>query len=201
VNYLSAAIGEGVVAEARLLRRGKQVCFVEIRVETEQGKPIAMATSLVRGRFGAEEPVRVSSHGDEGASDPGPMGPLIGKVPFMAARKLHIEHMADSHSRIVMPFTEANADESGAMHEGAALALLDTTGAMASWAETGPGPYKASTPALQAQILGPPPKDDLIGYGRVVQRDQDLFFSAVEIASASDGRLIARGTVIYRIVI
>jgi len=201
VNYLSAAIEEGVVAEARLLRRGKQVCFVETRVETEQGKPIAMATSLVRGRFGAEEPVRVSSHGDEGASDPGPMGPLIGRVPFMAARKLHIEHMADSHSRIVMPFTDANADESGAMHEGAALALLDTTGAMASWAETGPGPYKASTPALQAQILGPPPKDDLIGYGRVIQRDQDLFFSAVEIASASDARLIARGTVIYRIVV
>ena len=201
VNYLSAAIGEGVVAEARLLRRGKQVCFVETRVETEQGKPIAMATSLVRGRFGAEEPVRVSSHGDDGASDPGPMGPLIEKVPFMSARKLHIEHMAGSHSRIVMPFTEANADESGAVHEGAALALLDTTGAMASWAETGPGPYKASTPALQAQILGPPPKDDLVGYGRVVQRDQDLFFSAVEIASASDGRLIARGTVIYRIVV
>lgn len=34
VNYLSAAIEEGVVAEARLLRRGKQVCFVETRVET-----------------------------------------------------------------------------------------------------------------------------------------------------------------------
>lgn len=201
VNYLSAAIGEGVVAEARILRKGKQVCFVETRVETEQGKPIALATSLVRGRFAAEEPVRVSSHGDDGASDPGPMGPQIGSVPFMGARGFHAEHMAGAHSRIAMPFKAANADESGAMHEGAVLALLDTTGAMACWADTGPGPYKASTPALQAQILDPAPEGDLLGYGRVVQRDRDIFFSAVEIAAASDARLVARGTVIYRIVV
>ena len=29
---------------------------------------------------------------------------------------------------------------------------------MASWAETGPGRFKASTPAIQGQILAPPPK-------------------------------------------
>ena len=86
------------------------------------------------------------------------------------------------------------------MHEGAVLALLDTTGAMAAWAETGPGPYKASTPALQAQILTTPPKQDLVAYGRVVQRDADGFWSDVEVAGQGDGRVVARGTVLYRIV-
>ena len=48
VNYLAAAIGEGVSAEARLLRRGKALCFVEVDVATEAGKPIAHATTAVR---------------------------------------------------------------------------------------------------------------------------------------------------------
>jgi hypothetical protein len=34
----------------------------------------------------------------------------------------------------------------------------------------------------------------------VVQRDGELFWSDVEVACASDQRLVARGTVIYRIV-
>ncbi len=200
VNYLSAAIGEAVVTEARLLRKGKEMCFVDVNVATQEGKPIAHSTAMVRGRFGAPEPEWAKSRGDDGAADPGPMGPHIGRIPFMAARGIRVEHMSGGHSRLVMPFQEANADESGGMHEGAVLALLDTTGAMAGWAETGPGRFKASTPAMQGQILRPPPQDDLVGYARVVQRDRDILFSAVELASCSDGRLVARGTVIYRII-
>jgi len=71
---------------------------------------------------------------------------------------------------------------------------------MAAWALTGPGPYKASTPSLQAQILAPPPRGDLVGYGQVVHRDRELFLCDVEIGSAADRRLVARGTVVYRIV-
>jgi acyl-coenzyme A thioesterase PaaI-like protein len=99
-----------------------------------------------------------------------------------------------------MPARAANADAAGGVHEGALLALLDTTGAMAAWAETGPGRFKASTPALQAQILAPAPDVDLVAYGRMRQRDGELLWSDAEIASAADGRVFARGTVVYRIV-
>ena len=118
---------------------------------------IAHTTSMVRGRFAAEAPGLQASSGDDGAADPGPMGPHIGKLNFGRARGLVIEHMANGRSRITMPNAEANADADGGIHEGAVLALLDTTGAMAAWAETGPGPYKASTPCLQAQVLTSPP--------------------------------------------
>jgi acyl-coenzyme A thioesterase PaaI-like protein len=99
-----------------------------------------------------------------------------------------------------MPCSPKNADEGGGVHEGALVALLDTTGAMASWSVTGPGPYKASTPSLQAQVLAPAPKQDLVAYAHVVQRDGSLFWTDAEVVGASDGRVIARGTVIYRIV-
>ena len=64
VNYLSAAIGEPVVAEARLLRRGKALCFVEVDVATAAGKPIAHATSAVRARFAPT----TSTHGKRPAT-------------------------------------------------------------------------------------------------------------------------------------
>ncbi len=54
VSYLAAAIGEDVIAEAGLLRRGKELCFVSIGVKTQEGKQIASITTTVRGRLGAE---------------------------------------------------------------------------------------------------------------------------------------------------
>jgi uncharacterized protein (TIGR00369 family) len=201
VNYLAAAIGEDVVAEARLLRRGKEMCFVEVDVATEEGKSIAHATTMVRGRFGHDAAEPIATRGDDGAADPGPMGPHMGKLPFGALLGLDVQHMAGGTSRIFMPWKDSNADAGGGVHEGAVLALFDTTGAMAGWAETGPGPFKASTPAIQGQLLAPAPKQDLVAYGRVVQRDADIFWSDVEVAGANDGKVVCRGTVLYRIVV
>lgn len=200
VNYLAAAMGEEVTATGRLLRRGKNMCFVEIDIATREGKSIAHATSMLRARHGATPAELSLAVGDDGNADPGPMGPHISKLNFGKARALDIENMAGGRSRITMPIGTNNADAEGGMHEGAVVALLDTTGAMAAWAETGPGPFKASTPALQAQILAPPSAQDLVAYGRVVQRDVDGFWSDVEVAGREDGRVIARGTVLYRIV-
>jgi uncharacterized protein (TIGR00369 family) len=200
IEYLAAAIDEDVAAHARLLRRGKEMCFVEIDVASADGKPIAHAAAAVRGRFGAEPATLAVSAGDHGHSDPGRMGPHVGRMPYTSARGIHVEHMAGGTSRITMPAIAANGDAAGGVHEGALLALLDTTGAMAAWAETGPGPYKASTPALQARILAPPAGEDLVAYGRMIQRDAEILWSEVEVAGAASARVCARGTVVYRIV-
>lgn len=200
VNYLAAARSQGVLADARLLRRGKELCFVEVDVRGEDGRAIAHATTTVRGRFGAGPATLPLSAGDHGDSDPGKMGPHIGRIPFVGGRNISVEHMVGGTSRLVMPWQDANADAAGGVHEGAVLSLIDTAGAMASWAVTGFGPYKAGTPSMQAQILAPPDKGDLVAYGRNVQRDGEIFFSDVEVADASDGRVCARGTVFYRIV-
>ncbi len=201
VGYLAAAIDEDVVASATLLREGKQLCFAAVEVATTAGKPIAHATCVVRARLGAPAAELHRSAGDDGAANPGRMGALIGRLPFVAGRGISVEHMTGGRSRLVMPFRAENADASGGVHEGALLALLDTTGAMASWAETGPGNFKASTPSMQAQILAPGPKVDLVAYGCMRQRDGELLWSDAEVASAVDGRVIARGTVVYRIVV
>lgn len=199
INYLAAAINEGVMARARLLRKGKELCFVDVAIETEAGKPIAQANLAMRGRFGAAAPQLRRASGDDGLMEPGPMGSHIGAISFIGNRGIKVELMKAGRSRLVMPYREDNGDLYG-VHEGAAMALFDTTGAMAAWAETGPGPYKASTPAIQLQMLAPPPKADLVAYGRVVQRDNELFWSEVEVAEQQSGLVCLRGTVFYRIV-
>jgi len=200
VSYLAAAIGEPVSARATLLRKGKELCFVEVALETPDRKQIAHGTATVRGRFGAPDPQVPPVIGEDAPGDPGPMGPHIARTPFMGRLGIHVEHMRNAQSRILLPLAEHNTDEGRGVYEGAVLALLDTTGAMAAWALTGPGRFKASTPSMQAQLLIPPPRADLVAYGNVAHRDRELFLCDVEVGSASDRRLVARGTVVYRIV-
>jgi uncharacterized protein (TIGR00369 family) len=200
VTYLAAAKAEAVIAEARLLRAGRELGFVDVQLRTPGGKEIAQGLVTVRGRSGNAEAALPESRGDHGETEPGPMGPHITKTPFMGRLGLRVEHMSGGTSRIGLPLRNELADASGGVHEGAALALLDTTGAMAAWAVTGPGPYRASTPALQAQFLAPPPAEDLIAYGRAVHREGEAHWCDVEVAGTRSRRVFLRGTVLYRIV-
>lgn len=202
INYLAAAINESVSAHARLLRRGKELCFIEVTVSSESGRDVSHATLMIRGRQGAQAlPGPVGCLAVEG-NDPGKMGPAItGMVPFIHERGIIIEHMADGKARLSMPWQDTHEDcVSLGTHEGAALALLDTAGAMASWAVTGPGAFKASTPSMQAQLIASPPKGDLMAYANVVHQDNEIFYSDVEVVGVDDGRVCAKGTILYRIV-
>ena len=200
INSLAAAINETVVATATLERRGKELCFAHVAVRTDEGKPIAQAAVAVGGRQGKASVETRLAAGDAGEVDPGPMGERVGRLGFIKGRSIEVELMKGGRSRLAMPWKENNGDVDGCTHEGAALALLDTAGAMAAWAETGPGRFKASTPSIQAQFLAPVPAADLVAYSHVEQRDDEIFWSEVEVASAGDQKVLVRGTVIYRIV-
>ncbi len=200
LSYLAAAKSQGVVAQVRLLRAGKELCFVEVDVTGEDGRAIAHASAVVHARGGAVPVSLPTSRRDHGEADPGVMGPHIGRIPFIRNRGIAVEHMAGGTSRLLMPWRESNGDADGCVAEGAVLSLLDTAGAMAAWAETGPGGFRAGTPAMHAQLLAPAPPAELVAYGRCSQRDGVLFFADVEVATADTGDVVARGTVFYRIV-
>ena len=48
VNYLSGAIGEDVLAEGRILKRGKEIIYADVRVTNEAGKLLAQGTVVYR---------------------------------------------------------------------------------------------------------------------------------------------------------
>jgi uncharacterized protein (TIGR00369 family) len=203
INYLAAAIGENINATARLLRRGKELCFMTVDVATDDGKAIAQACIAVRGRLGREPTATPLAAGDDGEFDPGFMAERLAGNPFISGRGIVMDFMRAGRVRLLMPWRDSNADmwgdQAGGVHEGAALALLDTAGAMSSWSITGPGKFKASTPSIQAQVLAPLPRSDLVAFGNIGHRDNELYWNDVQVADAATQRLLLRGTVLYRI--
>lgn len=199
INYLAAGMNEAVEVESVLLSRGKTLCFTQINVRSETGKMIASIVSMVRGRAGsaAAEPARrtidTPTHGDA------PLRERMEANPFIASRGMKLPYQENGACLMTMPWREQNGTADGHVHEGAVASLLDTTGAMASWSLTGAGPFRASTPSLQAQMLMPVPAIDLEARGRVVYRDQEMFWVDVEVSGAADANVYARGTVAYRI--
>ena len=48
VNYLSGAIGEDIFAEGRVLKRGKEIIYADVRVTNADGKLLAQGTVTYR---------------------------------------------------------------------------------------------------------------------------------------------------------
>ncbi len=48
IQYLSAAFAEDVVADARVLRRGRDLFFLDVELRTLQAKPICQALMIYR---------------------------------------------------------------------------------------------------------------------------------------------------------
>lgn len=48
VNYLSAALGEDIFAEGRVLKRGKEIIYSDVRVTNAAGKLLAQGTVTYR---------------------------------------------------------------------------------------------------------------------------------------------------------
>jgi uncharacterized protein (TIGR00369 family) len=48
VNYLSGAIGEDILAEGRILKRGKEIIYTDVRVTNDQGKLLAQGSVTYR---------------------------------------------------------------------------------------------------------------------------------------------------------
>ena len=205
VAYLAAAIKEGVVADARVLRRGKELTFVEVDVRTEAGKPIARGLSarrlapatpgdrLIAGR----ESIRTAS----GGSPPG-FTKIFTAAPFMARLGLEVARVEHSEAVVRLPWSDANADHEGALHEGALAALADTTGAMASWSLVPLDPRnKASTPVVHAACHAPARGEAVLACARTVARRDEIFTNAVTVIAESSGAVVVSATVTYRIVV
>jgi len=207
VVYLSAAINEAIAAEARVLRRGKEIVSCEVEVRTASGKPVARGLSTVRvvpqagapahaliGRVPEEEP-------GAAASEPPKIARMMMSVPFIAKQGMKVDRVADGHAVLRMPWRDALADADGAVHEGALAALLDTAGATAAWSVAGFDlRFKASTVAIHLNVHDRARGEDVVARAETIRRRDEIFLNRVAIAATASRRQIATGSVTYRIV-
>jgi len=207
VAYLAAAIGEDIVAEGAVLRRGKEIVYVDVDVRNDGGKRIAKGLLTYRALGRAPAAAATERQRVTHAEPPRERGEVpslaraIVSVPFIARLGLAITHMHDGEAVLHMPVTADKTDQAEAMHEGALAALLDTAGAMASWSLAGLDlRSKASTVGIHVSYHAAA-REDVVATARTWRRNDEIFLNRVTVSGRDGGRVIATGSVTYRIVV
>ena len=209
VTYLAAAIGEDIVATADVLRRGKEIVYSDVDVRNDAGKRIAKGLVTYRAfdmaalpaarlrqrvdtpRLPAAESYRLVQHA---------RGFVM--VPFIARLGMQVDHASDGEAVLHLPFKPENADADDAVHEGALAALIDTTGALASWSITGLNfAYKASTVGIHVSHHARARREEVVAHARTLRRMNEIFLNQVTVSGRDSGAVVATGSVTYRIVV
>ncbi len=209
VDYLAAAIGEDIVATAEVLRRGKEIVYSDVDVRNDAGKRIAKGLVTYRAFDVESVPAARQRQRETTPSLPAAATHQLVQhargfvmVPFIARLGMQADHASDGQAVLHMPFKTENADADGAVHEGALAALIDTTGALASWSITGLNfAYKASTVGIHvshhARALG----EEVVAHACTLRRMNEIFLNQVTVSGRDSGRVVATGAVTYRIVV
>jgi uncharacterized protein (TIGR00369 family) len=128
------------------------------------------------------------------------MRDLFLRTNYMKGLGLVVEKWSEDGVRIRLPFDERLTNDGAVYHGGAVASLMDSTGAGAVWAghDFDKG-LRAATVSMTVNYTGAAVRTDLIGEARCVRRGRDLAFSEIRV-SDPDGKLVALGTLVYRIV-
>ena len=201
VTYLSSAVGEDIVAQGRVLRRGKELSHVRSEVANSAGKPLGVAMVIFRTVPGRElPPAPLQRPGSEDGELP-PFAKSLGGSNYMSAAGIKFESIKDGIARLALPYRPEISNSDGALHEGVIGALVDSAGAMSAWSLVKPVPaMRVSTVSIDVNFCPAPAGQDVTAYAQMITRHREIFFNRVDVL-ASDGTPVAFGSVIYRIVL
>ena len=125
---------------------------------------------------------------------------LMSDTPYMARLGLQIERWDEEGVRLQLPFDPALTNDGKVYHGGAVASLMDSAGAAAVWAghdfEKG---ARAATISMTINYTGAARESDLVAEAVCVRRGRELAFSEIRVRDP-DGKLVATGTLVYRIV-
>lgn len=201
VVYLSSAVGEDIVAEGVVLRRGKELSHVRCVVANREGKQLATGISIFRTVAGSEAAPAPLARGKDTDDTPPPFASSLGGSNYISAAGIAIKSMKGGRAKLFLPYRDDLSDGQGALHEGVVGALVDTAGAMAAWSNITPkAGMRVSTVSIDVNFCAAVAKQDVLAYSQTVTRRKELFFNRVDVIAA-DGTPVALGSVIYRIVL
>ncbi len=124
----------------------------------------------------------------------------IVKTPYIASLGVVIERWDEAGAQVRLPFRAELTNDGSAFHGGAIASLMDTAGACAVWAghdfDLG---TRAATVTMTINYLGAAQKSDLLADAVCVKRGRELSFAEIHVHDP-DGKPVATGTLVYRIV-
>jgi len=202
VQYLAAAAEEDVVAEARVLRRGRSLVVLDVALRSRGGHPICRGLLSYQTADYAERAPRLHARH---APLPAPTTltpPSAGRLLRGYVRKLGITalHESPGRVRLHMPCTSMHVDERGRLHAGALASIADIAAVSASWSlvprRDG---ARGSTIGMQLSYPGAA-SEAVVADAHVQQRSEELLFSTVHVTTEATGQLVALAQVSYRLV-
>jgi uncharacterized protein (TIGR00369 family) len=201
VQYLTAATEEDVVAEARVLRRGRGLVVLDVALRSRDDRPICQGLLSYQTADYAKRQPRLWTQ-------PSLLPPLTTLTPpsghrlFQGyVRKLDITplHLSPGRVRLHMPCTAMHVDERGQLHAGALASIVDIAAVTASWSLV-PRREGARGSTVGMQVSYPRGATvAVVADAYVQQRSEELLFSTVSVTTADEGQLVAMGQVSYRL--
>ena len=123
-------------------------------------------------------------------------------VPFQKLLGVEIVETKEDYAKVLVPFRQELAGGGNAYHGGVISSLIDLTGALSVWMghDTEKKGVKASTVTLNVQFLSAALGQDIVAEGHCNKRGKELNFCNIDVFTADTNKLIAKGSIIYRIV-
>lgn len=122
------------------------------------------------------------------------------EIPFQKLLGIEVVEVSENKAVVKLPFRKELAGGGDAFHGGAIGSLLDLTGALAAWSGHDPARgMKASTVSMTTNYIAAALGKDVIASAHAVKRGKELIFCSVDITESGSGKLIANGSMIYRI--
>ena len=207
VRFTGTSRGEKVSALAVVIKKGKELAFVEVQVSTDAGKLVSKG--LVTLRYGHESEsiderkasiIKLEDHYPQ-QWHPGVMAPLLAQRGFTANIGLSIKHVKESKSIVRLGESAHVFNQEGVIDEGAIATLCDSAGAMATMAMTEQGMARGSTPSLHINYFSPVKNEALVALGSGQWSYNESYMADVNVVGESSGTLYAQAQVLFRIVI
>jgi uncharacterized protein (TIGR00369 family) len=200
VQYLAAALREEITAEAMVLRRGRDIFFLDVTVRGAEQQLISKGLIVYRAPQ-YTVPMRLYSRPAPPATAPAQdSSPVLLPNNQDFTHKLQITTVSYSPGSVhlAMPYRPAHGDEQGNLHPGAVAALPDTAGTYASWSMVQRQGTRGATVGMQLSYPDVS-QADVIAEAHVERRSEEMFFSLVQVRVVSTGHLVAMGNVSYRL--
>lgn len=205
VHYLAPAIREPVTAEAVVLRRGRDITFVDVAVQSSRG---VIARGLIARRAGGASGGGTAARRDDADRPQGQVTAVADDTfvsrntasPFTRQLGVASARLGRGHSIALLPLADAILAEDGTVHEGAITALVDCAGGAAAWSIDGFDPaFRAATIGMHLCFDVGTSGEDVAAEARTSWNSDGIYVSSVLVAGRTSGRAVASGSVTYRI--
>ena len=201
VQYLSAAIEEDVIAEAKVLRRGRDLFFLDVDLRSPDGRPICRGLLSYRAPdYRGHTPRLLSHHTGHPATTPQTSddGWLI--RGYVAKLGITCQHYSLGRIHMGLSGMASLMDVRGGLHDGALASVIDVAGTAAAWSHV-PSRQGARGSTIGMQISYAHSTDeDVVADALAQQRAEEIFLSTVYVTTATSGQLVAMGQVSYRLI-